>query len=169
MKLSGIVEHKFCKDQSFSLTTVQTKTATNLHKNACGESTVATLLLTEDSIKNFLREFYTNPFKVITLATLIILLPQPRPQRKETQRSRLAASGIVFWKELHCFEEDLCWNTFQNPPSIQWCSKLNTDDLLEDSDVEHSFEVVSTAKIIILLLFALADEENIYNPFNVYL
>ena len=74
MKLSRIVECKLCKDQSFSLTTAQTKTATNLHKNACGESSVATLLLTEDSIKNFLREFYTNSFRRITLATLIMLL-----------------------------------------------------------------------------------------------
>ena len=82
MKLSGIVEHKFCKDQSFSLTTVQRKTSTNLHKNACDESITATLLLTEDSIKNFLREFYRNSFRGITLATLIMLLPQPRPQWK---------------------------------------------------------------------------------------
>ena len=74
MKLSGIVKCKLCKDQSFSLTTAQTETATNLHKNACGESSVATLLLTEDSIKNFLREFYTNSFRQITLATLIMLL-----------------------------------------------------------------------------------------------
>ena len=71
MKLSGIVEHKFCKDQSFSLTTVHRKTSTNLHKNACGESTVATFLLTVDSIKNFLREFYTNFFRGMTLATVI--------------------------------------------------------------------------------------------------
>ena len=69
--MSGIVEHKFCKDQSFTLTTVQRKTSTNLHKNACSESTVATPLLTEDSIKNFLREFYTNFFRGMTLATLI--------------------------------------------------------------------------------------------------
>ena len=69
--MSGIVEHKFCKDQSFSLITVQRKTLTNLHKNACGESTVATLLLTEDSVENFLREFYINFFRGMTLATLI--------------------------------------------------------------------------------------------------
>ena len=69
--MSGIVEHKFCKDQSFSLTTVQRKTSTNLCKNAYGESTVATLLLTEDSIKNFLMEFYTNFFRGMSLATLI--------------------------------------------------------------------------------------------------
>ena len=60
--------------------------------------------------------------------------------------SRLVASGIVFRKKLYFLEEDLWWNTFQNPPSIKWCSKLNTDDLLEDSDVEHSFEILSTAK-----------------------
>ena len=103
MKLSGIVEHKFCKDQSFSITTVQTKTATNLHKIACGESTVATLLLTEDSIKNFLREFYTNSFRGITLATLTMLLPEPRPQRKDTQgvevvcfRFRVLEKGLLF-------------------------------------------------------------------------
>ena len=29
---------------------------------------------------------------------------------------------------------------------MQWCSKLNTGDLLEGSDVEHSFEIISTAK-----------------------
>ena len=78
-----------------------------------------------------------------------MLLLQPRPQQKDTQRSRLVASSIVFWKKLYCFEEDLCWNSFQNPPSIQsiqWYSKLNTGGLLEDSDVEHSFEVISTAK-----------------------
>ena len=55
-------------------------------------------------------------------------------------------SGIAFWKKLYCFEEDLWWNAFQNPPSIQWCPKLNTGDLLEDSDIEHSFEILSTAK-----------------------
>ena len=75
-----------------------------------------------------------------------MLLPQPRPQRKDTQGTRLAASGIVFWKKLLCFEDGLWWNTFQNPPSIQWCSKLNTGDLLEDSDVEHRFEILSTTK-----------------------
>ena len=69
--MSEIVKHIFCKDQSFSLTTVQGKTWTNLHKSACNESTVATLWLTEDSIKDFLREFYTNFFRGITLATLI--------------------------------------------------------------------------------------------------
>ena len=58
----------------------------------------------------------------------------------------MVASGIVFLKKFYCFEGDLWWNTFQNPPSIQWCSKLNTGDLLEDSDVEHSFEILSTAK-----------------------
>ena len=145
MKLSGIVKHKFCKDQSFSLTTVQTKTATNLHKNPCGELTVATLLLTEDSVKNFLTEFFTNSFRGITLA-ILMLLPPPRPSKKIRRRSRLVASGIVFWKKLYYFEDDLWWNTFQNPPSIQWCSKLNTGDLLEDSDVEHSFEILSTVK-----------------------
>ena len=75
-----------------------------------------------------------------------MLLPQPRPQRKDTQGSRLVASGIVFWKKLYCFEDDHGWNTFQNLPSIQWCSKLNSSDLLEDSDVEHSLEILSTAK-----------------------
>ena len=58
----------------------------------------------------------------------------------------MVASGIMFWKKLYCFEEDLCWNTFQNPPSIQWYSKLNTGDLSEDSGVENSFEIISTAK-----------------------
>ena len=96
--MSGIVEHKFCKDQSFTLTTVQRKTSTNLHKNACSESTVATPLLTEDSIKNFLREFYTNFFRGMTLATLI-------------SEKILVTSSIVFWKKLYCFE-DLWWNTF---------------------------------------------------------
>ena len=75
-----------------------------------------------------------------------MLLPQPHPQPKDTQRSRLVASGIVLWKKHYCFEDDLCWNTFQKPPSIQWHSKLNTGNLLEDSDVEHSFEIISTAK-----------------------
>ena len=74
----------------------------------------------------------------------MMLLLQPRPQRKDTQRSSLVASGIVFWK--NCFEEHLCWNTFKNPSSIRWCSKLNTGDLLEDSDLEHNFEIISTAK-----------------------
>ena len=45
------------------------------------------------------------------------------------------ACSIVFWKKLYCFEEDLWWNTFQN-----------TGDLLEDFDVEHSFEILFTAK-----------------------
>ena len=75
MKLSGIVKHKFCKDQSFSLTTVQTKTTTNLHKNTCGESAVATPLLTEDSKSRTFSEIYTNSFRGITLVTLIMLLP----------------------------------------------------------------------------------------------
>ena len=75
----------------------------------------------------------------------------------------MVASGNVFWTKLYYFEDDLWWNTFQNPPSIQWCSKLNTSDLLEDSDVEHSFEILSTAKKILLLFFALTDEENIYH------
>ena len=75
-----------------------------------------------------------------------MFLPQPRPQRKDTQRSRLVPSSIVFWKKLYCFEEDLSWYTFQNPPSIQWCSKLNTGGLLEDSDVKHSFEIISTTR-----------------------
>ena len=70
--MSGIVEHKFCKNQSFSLASVQRKPSTNLHKSACGELAVATLLLTEDSIMNFLREFYTNFFRRMTLAKLII-------------------------------------------------------------------------------------------------
>ena len=60
------------------------------------------------------------------------------------------------WKKFHCFEEDLWWNT-------QWCPKLYTVDHLEESDVEHSFEILSTAKKIMLLFFALADEENIYH------
>ena len=58
----------------------------------------------------------------------------------------MVASGIVFWKNLYYFEDDLRWNTFQNPPSIQWRSRLNTGDLLEDSDVGHNFEILSTAK-----------------------
>ena len=114
------------RDQSISLTTVQRETSTNSHETACGESTAATLLLTEDSIKNFLRECYTNSFWGITLATLIMLLPQPRPQRKDTQGSRMVPPSIVFWKKLCYFKKDLWWNTFQNPPFIQWCSKLNT-------------------------------------------
>ena len=87
-----------CKDQIFSLTTVQRKTSTYFHKNACGESPIAMLLLTEDSIKNFLREFYRNSFKGITLAMLIMLLPQPRPQRKDTARSR-----FLVWLPVSCF------------------------------------------------------------------
>ena len=60
VKLCGIVGLKFCNDQSFSLTTVQKKTSINLHKDGCGEPTVATLLLTEDPVKNLRREFYPN-------------------------------------------------------------------------------------------------------------
>ena len=75
----------------------------------------------------------------------------------------MVVSGIEFWKKLYCFEEDLWWNTFQNPPSIQWCSKLNTGDLLEDSDVEHSFEISFAAKKVVRLFSTLADEENIYH------
>ena len=93
----------------------------------------------------------------------MILVLQTRSQGKDTQGSRLVASCIVFWKKLYCFEEDLWWSTFQNPPSIQWCSKLNTGGLLEDSDVDHSFEILSTIKKKMLVLFALADEENIYH------
>ena len=58
----------------------------------------------------------------------------------------MVTSGIVFWKKLYCFEEDLWWNTFQNPLSIQWYSKLNTGDVLGDPDVEHSFEILSAGK-----------------------
>ena len=43
-------------------------------KNAYGESTLATLLLAEDSIKNFVREFYTNFFRGVILATPTMLL-----------------------------------------------------------------------------------------------
>ena len=60
VKLCGIVGLKFCNDQSFSLTTVQKKTSINLHKDGCGEPTVAKLLLTEDPVKNLRREFYPN-------------------------------------------------------------------------------------------------------------
>ena len=67
-------------------------------------------------------------------------------QQKDTLGSRLVASGSYFRKKLYCLEEDLSWITFQNPPFIQWCSKLNTGYLLEDSNVEHSFEILSTAK-----------------------
>ena len=48
---------------------------TNLHKNTFGESALATLLLTEGSVKNFLREFYTNFFRGVILATPTMLLP----------------------------------------------------------------------------------------------
>ena len=48
---------------------------TNLHKNTFGESALATLSLTEDSVKNFLREFYTNFFRGVILATPTMLLP----------------------------------------------------------------------------------------------
>ena len=43
-------------------------------KNACGESVLATLLLTEDSIKNILREFYGKFFRGVILATPTMLL-----------------------------------------------------------------------------------------------
>ena len=122
------------------------KTTINLHKNACGESTVATFLLTEDTIKNFLREFYTNSFRWITLARLIMLLPQSCPQQKDMQGLRLVASSIVFWKKLYFFEDNLWWNTFHNPPSIQGCSKLNTGDLLEDSDVDQFWNFIEGQK-----------------------
>ena len=74
-----------------------------------------------------------------------MLLLQPRLQQKDTLRSSSVASGIAFWKKLWSFE-DLWWNTFQNLPFIRWCSKLNVGDLLEDSDVEHSFQILSTVK-----------------------
>ena len=94
----------------------------------------------------------------------MMLFPQPHPQRKDTQWPRLVAFGIVAWNKLYCFEEDFWWNTFQNPPSIQRCSKLNMGGLLEDSNVEHSFEILSTAKKKKMLpFFALADEETIYH------
>ena len=41
---------------------------------------------------------------------------------------------------------------------------MNTGDLLEDSDEEHSFKILITAREIMLLFFALADEEKIYHP-----
>ena len=37
LKLPVTVELNFCKDQGFSLAIVQTKTSTNLHKNACDQ------------------------------------------------------------------------------------------------------------------------------------
>ena len=43
-------------------------------KNASGESTLATLFLTQHSIKNFLEKFYTNPFRAVILATPTMLL-----------------------------------------------------------------------------------------------
>ena len=91
----------------------------------------------------------------------------------------MVASGIVFWKKLYCFEEDLWWNTFQNPLSIQWCSKLNTGDVLGDPDVEHSFEVLSAAKknnasvfraILTKKIFITQTaKKNLFCPFSMYL
>ena len=55
---------------------------------------------------------------------------------KSTQNTEFLdfSFGKLFWcfrKKLYCFEEDLWWNTVQNPPFIQYCSKLNTGDPLE--------------------------------------
>ena len=94
--------HKFCKEQSFLLTPVQRKTLTNLHRSVCGESTVATLLLTEET-QELSQGILYKFFKSNNIATLIMLLLQPGPQRKDTQALRLVASSIVFWKKALLF------------------------------------------------------------------
>ena len=103
LKLSGIAELKFCKDRRFSLTTVQRKTLTNLQKNACGESTIATLLLIEDSIKNFVRKFYTNSFRRTTLAKLMMYFRYFVPSKNIRWgqdgcfRYRIFEKILLFW------------------------------------------------------------------------
>ena len=92
-----------------------------------------------------------------------MLVPLPRPQQKDTQGVEVCCFSIVFWKKLYYFEDYLWWNTLQNPPSIQWCSKLNAGDLLEDSDAEQFWNFIYGQKKIVFLFFALADE-NIYHP-----
>ena len=82
----------------------------------------------------------------------------------------------MFWKQLYCFDEHLWRNTSKKPPSIQYCSQLNTDDLSEEFDVEYSFEILSTTKKDNTSVSALVDEEenyhpgwrNFFGPFSVY-
>ena len=71
-----------------------------------------------------------------------MLVPLPRPQQKDMQGIEVGCFSIVFWKKLYYFEDYLWWNTFQNPPSIQWCSKLNAGDFLEDSDAEQFWNFI---------------------------
>ena len=154
LKLSGIVQLKFCKDQSFWLTTVQRKTSTNFHKNACGESTVATLLLIEDSIKNFFREFCTNSFRGVTLATLIMLLLPPCSWFLPV--SRFGKSSIVLKK----ISGGILSRT-RHPFS----SVLNLIRVIfQNSDEGHSFQILSTVKKIMLPFSALADDKKAYQP-----
>ena len=135
LKLSGTVQPKFCKDQSFWLTTVQRKTSTNFHKNACGESTVATVLLIEDSIKNFFREFCTNYFRGVTLATLMLLL---QPYSWFLPVSRFGKSSIVLKK----ISGGILSRT-RHPFS----SVLNLIRVIfQNSDEGHSFQILSTVK-----------------------
>ena len=154
LRLSGIVQLKFCKDQSFWLTIVQRKTSTNFPKNACGESTVATLLLIEDSIKNFFREFCTNSFRGVTLGTLIMLLLQPCSWFLPV--SRFGKSSIVLKKISGGILSRTC-----HPFS----SVLNLIRVIfQNSDEGHSFQILSTVKKIMLPFSALADGKKTYQP-----
>ena len=64
-----------CSEENLDKFTQEFLIAQKLSIYTKTELTLATLLLTEDSIKKFLREFYTKTFRGVTLATYIMLLP----------------------------------------------------------------------------------------------
>ena len=101
VKLCGIVGRKFCNDQSFSLTTIQTKnldkfTQRRLWWTNCGDTFVNRRLNQELS-----QGIFSKLGRGITYNTLIIL--QPCLKRKDTQGSRLVASGIASLKKVLLF------------------------------------------------------------------